>query len=177
MFVLPLIDGLCALTCRRGRRRAVGTLALFAALLHGAVWPLLAVSATASDSDGWQFIEICTSDGTKLVPVADGLAPPAEAPIPIEHSECAACVCAANGCGGSACPTATEIVFYDPGDFLHFLLIKTSIGFGKPCQQGQKKLDMFFPFFRSSHYAPKHVQSLRYFHVREIKNHLQLSTA
>ena len=115
MFVLALIDGLRAVTRRHGGRRALAAVALFAALLHGAVGPMLAVAATASGYDGWRLIEICTSDGAKLVPVADDLAPPVEVPLPLQHAECAACVCAASGCGGSACLTATEIVFHDHG--------------------------------------------------------------
>lgn len=109
MFVLALIDGLCAFTLRLSWRRAMAALALFTAILHGAIWPLLAVAA-----DGSQLIEICTSDGVKRVLVdAGGVS--GDAPISAEHSECATCVCTSGGCAGMACVAASEVVFYYSG--------------------------------------------------------------
>ncbi len=108
--------GTSALKRRHNRRRAVGFIALLAAVLHGGVWPLLAVAATSPAADGWQFIEICTSDGVKQVPLAgDTGGLPIEAPIPAEHSECATCICTSGGCAGAGCVVGSEIIVFEPG--------------------------------------------------------------
>jgi len=116
MFVPALMSEMRAVMLRRNRRRVLGVVALLAAILHGGVWPLLAVAADGGGTGGGQFLEICTSDGIKRMLVAtEAGGVPTDVPVPVDHSECATCVCTSGGCAGASCLVASGIVHYETG--------------------------------------------------------------